>query len=253
MKACIQVFTCLLLLLSANHVFAQSKLLIGEIVSKKDSAKLIGVHVVNINSNKATNSTADGSFTIPYQNGDTLILTSIGYKDHILYTSMFWLPSGKAITIYMSERVYNLPGYDVNQYSTKEEFKEDFINQTPIEPINSELFEYKKPSKLEDVETDLNAHIPITSPISLFYNKWGREARQARKLAKAKEKSEEEKIIGEKYNPQVVQKALELDSKEEAQRFMEECPLEDEFVLKAKEYDIIKAILDCQKNSSITK
>ena len=41
MKACIQVFTCLLLLLSANHVFAQSKLLIGEIVSKKDLVELL--------------------------------------------------------------------------------------------------------------------------------------------------------------------------------------------------------------------
>lgn len=250
MKAYIQVFIISILSFFSVSVFAQTKLLIGEVVAKKDSSKLVGVHVVNISSNKATNSISDGTFSMPYKNGDTIILTSIGYKDHKLFTEMFWVPSGQIITIFMSEQVYNLPSFDVNQYNTKEEFKEDFINQATVKPINAELFEYKKPSKLEDVDTDLNAHIPITSPISLIYNKWGREARQAKKLAKVQKETEEEKIIAEKYNPQVVQKVLEFETKREAQQFMEECPLEDEFVLKAKEYDIVKAILDCKKLKS---
>lgn len=196
---------------------------------------------------------ADGTFSMPYINGDTIILTSIGYKDHRLYTGMFWIPSGQIISIYMSEKVYDLPGYDVNQYSSKEEFKEDFIGQEPVKPINSEIFEYKKPSKLEDVDTDLNAHISLNSPISFIYNKIGREARQAKKLSKAQKETENAKIISEKYNEDVVQKVLELETKKEAQKFMEECPLQDEFILKAKEYDIVKAILDCKKRMSLTE
>ena len=83
-----------------------------------------------------------------------------------------------------------------------------------------------------------------------LYNKFGKDARQAKKLAEAQKETEEEKIIKEKYNPQVVRKILEFETKQEAQRFMEECPLEIEFILKAKEYDIVKAILDCEKRKS---
>lgn len=250
MKAYIQLFIFLILSILSVSAYSQSKLLIGEVISKKDSTKLFGVHVVNISSNKATNSISDGSFSMPYQNGDTIILTSIGYKNHKLFTGMFWIASDQSIIIYMSPQVYDLPSFDVNQYNTKEEFKEDFINQTPVKPINPELFEYKKPSKLEDVDTDLNAHIPLNSPISFLYNKFGKEARQAKKLAEAQKETEEEKIIKEKYNPQVVRKILEFETKQEAQRFMEECPLEIKFILKAKEYDIVKAILDCEKRKS---
>lgn len=232
---------------------AQSKLLIGEIISKKDSSRLPGVHVVNISSNQATNSLGDGTFSLPYKNGDTIILTSIGYNNHFLYTGLFWIPSGQKINIFMSEKVYSLPGVDVNQYSSKEEFREEFNNQKPPEAIDDELFKYQGPSKLEDVDTDLNAHIPISSPFSFLYNKIGREARQAKKLAKAQEQTEREETIRNKYNYEVVQKVLELESSFDAKKFMEDCPLDDEFVLKAKEYDIVKAILDCQKQQQSSK
>ncbi len=237
--------------LSASS-YAQKKLLNGQIISKKDSSYLVAVHVLNTSTNQATNSASDGFFTMPYTPGDTIVLTSIGYNDHYLYTGTFWIPSGQMISIYMTERVYSLPGFDVNQYSSKQAFKEDFTNQQPAKPIINELFQYDEPSELEDVPTDLNAHIPLGSPITKLYNKFGREARTAKKLAKSKAELERQKTIEERYNPGVVQRVLELDSKLEAEKFMEGCPLEDEFVLKAKEYDIVKAILDCQNNTNPT-
>ncbi len=231
------------------NVLGQTKILNAQVISKKDSTSLVGVHVVNMNSNQATNTISDGFFSIPYQAGDTIVLTSIGFNDHFLYTGLFWIPHGQLITIYMSERVYSLPGVDVNQYSSKEEFKEDFTNRKPSQPIDNEMFQYKKASDLEDVETDLNAKVTLRSPISLLYSKFGKEARQAKKLKKAQEQEERAKILEEKYNPMIVQKVLEMDTRVEAEQFMEGCPLEDDFIIKAKEYDIVKAILDCDKSN----
>ena len=123
----------------------------------------------------------------------------------------------------------------------------------PAKPVNKELFQYEGPSELKDVKTDLNAHIPLGSPITKLYNKIGKEARKAKKLAKAKETEERAKTIEQKYNPGVVQRVLELESKTDAQKFMETCPLDDDFVVRAKEYDIVKAILDCQKTQANEK
>ena len=225
---------------------AQIKLLKAKVVSSKDSSTLVGVHVVNLNTLTATNTYSDGVFLIPYVQNDTIKLTSIGYEDKVIFTNTLFIPDAIEITIFMHEKIYKLKEIDVSVYPSKESFAEDFKNQE----TGPELKTYGtgKPQSLEEVETDLNAHVPLGSPITFLYNKFSKDAKEQKRLSKAKVQSEQEKIIQSKYNPEVVQKVTGLPSAEAAKEFMEKCPLEDDFILKAAEYDIVKAIMDCQKN-----
>ena len=232
-----------------QEVSGQIKLLKAKVVSSKDSSILIGVHVVDLNSQYATNSFSDGTFLLPYTQNDTIRLTSIGFEDKYIYTNTLFIPDAIEITIFMTEKVYSLKEVDVSIYSDKEEFAEDFKNQeVTTEAVES--YGYEKPKSIDEVDTDLNAHIPLGSPISFLYSKFSKEAKEQKRMKKAVVQSDRERIIQSKYNPLVVQRITGLSSEEAAKEFMKNCPLEDEFVLRAVEYDIVKAIKDCQEKSS---
>jgi hypothetical protein len=157
------------LFLSLNQEgFSQIKLLNAKVVSAKDSSLLVGVHVVNMNTLNATNSYSDGTFLMPYQAGDTIRLTSIGYEDKFIYTDKIFIPDAIEITIFMNTRAYKLDPVDVNPYGTKEEFADEFKKKSSDEE-DVEIYEgYDGPVSTEEVATDLNAHISLGSPISFF-------------------------------------------------------------------------------------
>lgn len=225
---------------------AQIKLLSAQILSSKDSSALVGVHIVNMNTLNATNSYSDGTFLMPFKQGDTIRLSSIGYADKFIYTESLLIPDAIQVTIFMDVQVYNLKEVDVQMYQSKEEFAEDFKDRE-IESQEAEVFKYEKPTKVEDVETDLNAHIPLGSPITFLYSKFSKEAKEQKRLAKAEKMTEKERIIQDRYNIDVIKKVTGITSDEEAKQFMENCPLEDEYVYKATDYDIVKKILECQR------
>lgn len=237
----------MLLSLISTHGFSQIKLLKAKVVSAKDSSTLVGVHVVNLNTKTATNTFSDGVFILPYIQNDSIKLSSIGYQDKVIFTNALFIPDAIEITIFMQEQVYKLKEFDVSVYPSKDAFAEDFKNQE----TGPELTSYKagKPASLEEVETDLNAHISLGHPISFLYSKFSKEAKQQKKLSKAKVQNERERIIKSKYNPDLVMRVTGITSEEAAKEFMENCPLEDDYVVRAAEYDIVKAILECQKGS----
>lgn len=237
----------LLSILGSTEAISQIKLLRAKVVSSKDSTVLAGVYVANLSTKTATNTFSDGTFLLPYVQNDTIQLHSIGYEDKLIYTNTLFIPDAIEITIFMQPKVYKLKEIDVSIYPDKESFADDFKDQEISAP-EIKTYGAGKPETLEDVETDLNAHIPLGSPITFLYSKFSKEAKEKKRLSKAKVQNERERIIKEKYNPQIVQKVTGLASEEAAKEFMKNCPLEDEFVIRAAEYDIVKAIMDCQNS-----
>ena len=241
--------TLLLFLGFAHSGSSQIKLLKAKIISTKDSSRLAGVHVVNNNTAHATHSYTDGTFILPYRQGDTIELSSIGFKDKLIFTQNLFIPDAIEITVFMEPEVYVLNPVNVNPFGSKEEFADEFKTKD-IESKEVEIFEYKdQPKTLEDVPTDLNAHISLGSPITFLYNKFSKEAKEKKKLAKAKDTNAREREIQRKYNIDVVKKVTGIESDADAAAFMKKCPLDDDYVYRAAEYDIVKSILECQKQN----
>jgi hypothetical protein len=236
--------------LSLGFVFqlpAQIKLLSARLVSVKDTTAVVGAHVVNMQTLNATYSYSDGSFLMPFTQGDTIRISSIGFEDKYILTEKLLIPDAVQITIMLRAKTYEIPGVDVSMYSSKEEFEEDFKNQEVTS--KDEVFKYDGPRDLEDVGTDLNAHVSLGSPISFLYGKFSKEAKEQKRLKKAKKQNAREETIRARYNVDVVKKVTGITTDEAAKEFMKNCPLDDDYVFHASDYDIVRSILECQENN----
>jgi len=188
-----------------NEANAQIKLLSAKIISKSDSSALIGVHVVNMNTLNATNSYSDGTFLMPFTQGDTIRLSSIGFEDKFIFTGTLLLPDAIEITIFMNHKVYELDPAKVSTYRNKDEFADEFKDRD-IESTPEEGYKYDGPKELEDVDTDLNAHVSLGSPITFLYDKFSKEAKEKKRYQKAKNQNDREAKIKASYNIEVVKK-----------------------------------------------
>ena len=90
----------------------------------------------------------------------------------------------------------------------------------------------------------MTPNISVTGPISALYNAFSKEAKEKRKLASYRQKSTEQRIIESRYNADIVKRLTNLND-EGVKRFMEWCKFEDDFILKATEYDLSVAMLKC--------
>ncbi len=78
---------CLLFLLEASTSLAGPSpiLLKGKVISLKESTAIPNVHIINLNSAKATISCAEGWFWIPAAAGDSLHFQAIGFETLVLF------------------------------------------------------------------------------------------------------------------------------------------------------------------------
>ena len=231
-----------------SAVQAQVKLISAKIISNEDSSVIIGAHIVNMNTFNATNSYSDGTFLMPFTQGDTLRLSHISFKDKFIYTGKLLIPDAIEITIFMEKAFVILDTASISMYRSKKEFAEEFANKE-IESESESVFKYEGPQDLEDVDTDLNAHVSLGSPITFLYNKFSKEAKEKKRHQKAKVQTQREETIKARYNIEVIKKVTGITSDVEAETFMKNCPLEDDYVFRSTDYDIVKSILDCQKTN----
>lgn len=235
-----------LLILCTGHVSAQIKLINAQILSKVDSNVVVGAHVVNMNTMNATYTYSDGTFLLPYTHGDTIRISHIEFEDKYIFTQHILIPDAIQITIMLNKATYSLDQVDVQIYTDKEAFADDFKNRE-VESEAVEVFKYEGPEKLEDVGTDLNAHVPLGSPVSFLYNTFSKEAKEQKRLVEAKATTDRERVIQQRYNVDVIKKVTGIKSNEEAELFMKNCPLEDDYLYRATDYDVVKSILKCQQ------
>lgn len=229
--------------LSASAI-AQVKLLQGRVYSAADSTVLPGVHIANLNSKLATNSFLDGTFLLPYQVGDSIRLSSIGYEDKVIATHFVFIPNAIEVKIFMREKVYQLPEVDISIYRTREDFERAMLERELQLEDDQRIF-YQEAQKIEDVHTDLNAHVSLGSPVSFLYGKFSKEAREQKKVRKAVQESHRQKVMREKYNHEVVMRVTGITDPFAAKMLVKRCPMKEEFLYVATEYDVVKHILDC--------
>jgi hypothetical protein len=196
-------------------------------------------HIININNNRATISDTLGNFDIRLNPGDSLKISSIGYRQKFYQYTGEW-KNDVFESIPLKERIYEISEVEITPWGTYEEFKERFLNldrETPREKIHPLAWDFLKerPEEVEPIEPG------ISSPISMIYNLLSQEGKERRKYQEIKKKEPREKKINSKFNREIVGNLTGLEG-EKLDRFMEFCNFTDEYILNTREYFILERV-----------
>jgi len=219
-------------------------ILSGEVFSKIDSLPIPNVHIVNLQSGRATTSNSNGVFALSANETDTIRITAIGYYDGYIYLKDFDFKEEVHLNIFLQLQVYELDSTTVYSFMSKEEFKKQFLEMEPYEDsIYLNLPDLGEWSVVGGPGT--GAGMTIKGPITAIYNAFSKKAKYERQY-KALLVSEKRKAIAEKkYNAEFIMRITGLAGDDEVNEFMRFCNLTDQYVIAVTEYELAQAVEDC--------
>lgn len=176
-------FACsILFFLLTVGLSAQRELLNGQVIDAKKQP-IPGVHVRNQTSQKVTVTTPDGQFSIPAQTGDTLLLTSVGFRALQVLVERHWF-SGQA-TLVMIEGSIALNEVTVYSIPPIELFKEMIMETEVKDSVEFWYFGVDKPVFRGDKMAEGNIHkkalYAIIQPTSFLYYNLSKAEKEKRK------------------------------------------------------------------------
>lgn len=242
--ACKSIFASLLFILLFNAVdsYGQTDVqLKGRVIDGQTREPVPYVHIYTQSLSHGTTTDEQGYFNIMINPKDTLVFSAVGFDKYLFSLKQEEIRSYYEVVIEMDFKSYQLEPVKVTAYKDIESFKQDVLKlDIPTEKKNIEL---QLPGVMDYTFTG-DEKMVIRGPITALYNKFSKEARERRKLEAFKKQTGVQKIIDSKYNIEVVKNVTKLNE-EGARRFMEWCRFEEEFLIKATEYELTVAMLKC--------
>lgn len=211
----------------------------GKVLSLEERYPVAFAHVININARKGVVSDSSGNFETWVNPSDTLNISAIGFE-HTEYIVPKTNPE-KVVEIILVNKSYEIPEVSISYLGTYKDFEYKVVNlelddENKINPQTEKLFKYV------ELEYPLVNEPKITSPASLIYSVFSKEAKAIKKYLEVKRKDEARSDINEKYNTHVVQNLTGLKGIE-AKEFMDFCNFRDEYILSISEYNLYSEIL----------
>ncbi|TCK99108.1 carboxypeptidase-like protein [Roseivirga ehrenbergii] len=125
------IVLCAFLFCSAQKGFAQNSnsgvvQLSGLVMNADSTETVFGVHIFALKTGRGTVSDYRGWFSKAFYAGDTLIFTSIGFKDRKIVVPDS-VGDQYTIIVAMEEEVTQLPDVEVSRFPSEELFKEAFL------------------------------------------------------------------------------------------------------------------------------
>ncbi len=192
---------------------------------------LDGAVVKNLNLKMYAVSNAEGAFTLKLNNGDTLAISSVGFKtDTLIYHEQ----SSLLITL--------KPLSNILKEVVIKDFKID-----PLEKFNKNKEDYKQIYRIGDDKGWLMLGIGFAINIDKLYSLLGREGKNARKLQKTLLNDYYADIVDSRFSKSLVTKYTGYHGQQLDNFMIDNRPTYD-FIKHASDYDIIKYIQSFNKN-----
>jgi len=167
-------------------------------------------HIINKTQNMGTISDAYGDFKITANLNDSISFSALGYEK---------------LTIAISDSMYNY-GYIVKLKPVAYELGEVTIQPILVAPLVTKWEVYTKP-----LPNQGGINIPTgISPITMLYNRFSKEGKQARYHSKITDGTADFMLIGEKFNGELVAQLTGLKD-DELIKFMSFCNFSNEFLM----------------------
>ncbi|MCK5169228.1 MAG: hypothetical protein KAQ75_05045 [Bacteroidales bacterium] len=226
----------LLINLSIFSLFGQGSdslfYFLGQVISKEGKCPIALAHIINIDQRWGVVADTLGYFEIWAKPDDTLNISAIGF-DYLEY-GVDNIEKDSLIRIFLQSRYYEIPEVSISYLGTYKEFEYKVINlelpEIGINPEFEKLFKHVEAPPLFVEPT-------ITSPASLIYILFSKDAKDKKKYL---ELTEEEKVKDEvckRYNEYIIRNLTGL-SGEEAYEFMDFCDFQDKYILSITDYNL---------------
>jgi len=161
---------------------AQRKIIVGRVVDQLEDG-IRGVHVRNQTIGKITVSDEKGNFKMPAHEGDTLLLTSIGFENLIVIVRKEWFSA--PVDLEMIEGSVELDELTISSIPSIEEFKERILQYEPKDTAGFWYFGVDKPvfrgDKMLERKKYKNPLFALLQPTSFLYYNFSKSEKEKRK------------------------------------------------------------------------
>ena len=162
---------------------AQREMIEGMVLDKNKTG-IPSVHVRNLTIDKITVSSEKGVFHMPAQSGDTLFLTSVGYKSLEIIVENNWFNS--LVNLTMIESSIELDEITINSIPSIEFFKERVANLELKDSAEFWYFGVDKPVFTGDKMVETNKYkslfFAIIQPTSFIHYNVSKKEKEKRKI-----------------------------------------------------------------------
>ena len=229
--------TLLFFLLIATAARAQERSVYGRVIDSTRHEGINGLIIQNVTSGQMVNTNTTGDFFIRALPGDSIVVMDIGYE--------------RAGTIYDGKNRYPV-------IATKRQpimLKEVVINDRRRQDLQNEIDEFlRNPQSGGAIREEVIGSLlsPATTQpgigisIDGLYELWSKKGKLNRKVADLKYNDIKEFYVDLKYNRKLVAQITRLEE-HEIDDFMAFCRPNEDFILRANDYDLTGKILQCLK------
>lgn len=220
-------------LFSLTSALAQERLVLGTVLADSTNRPVNLARVVNFRTQYLTRSDVRGNFLISARPGDRLVVTcstcdeqtvtvDSAYADLVVRVRQFALPDSGTTLAEVEVR-------GKTEAEVKQEIKEFLKEPTAQRTLNG------------DQILEL-----ASSPFTLLYEAFSKQAKARRRAAVMRQEERRRQLAEMRYNRLMVSQNTGLNG-DELDRFMRFCPVPDEFVLRASEYELIERVKECYR------
>lgn len=224
---------------NAYLLTAQNQTTKGVILSKSDSSKITGAHIINITSEIGVTSNPNGTFSIQTNPNDTLIISFIGYKSLKIEASE--IPTN----IYLGQETYTIEPYTVLPYNNFNEFRKAFtqleLEDSVKHKMNPSIMVMAQPFYPNNINGGISFNGPISALAALFNKRIKDRKNYERLMAKDKY----EALIAKKFNSNTIKQTTLLKNDTEINAFMEYCDFTNQFIEFSSQYKLFDEIINC--------
>lgn len=214
-------------------------LLHGQLIDAENKAAIPFVHITNLQRGLRAVSDSSGFFRLPASAGDTLFVSSVSYGQKKVV-----VPQKKKnlFLIELAPNVYELEEVVVQSLPSERKFKQMLLGMDSPEEEKPDL---RLPEGLYQEVAQGNASVSLGSPVSAIAGKFSKKERGRQFAAAIKQQEEKEAYIHTKFNRKIVQHITGLEDEDKLDSFMKYCVLSEDFLYRASDYEIHKAVLGC--------
>jgi hypothetical protein len=234
----VKILILLILLqgLGVLSAFAQKSYVLGKAIDKVTGKPVPSATVVNKDTRQVTKTGDNGNFLVRASKGDSIKITSVGYKA----TGIAWNGVNLEPIIEMRQDAIALKEVVVRD-KRSEQVKQQ-IEELMGSPEASTKLKWKDISNLINTNTSTPGTIGIS--IDGLYELFSKEGKSRRKLAAMKQEDLKKLLVEYRYNSEYISFVTKLKG-QELKNFMKFCNLPDNFVLTANDYDLTLEVFRC--------
>ncbi len=231
--------TFLFLFLLSTVGYAQERSVYGRVVDSTRHEGINGLIIQNVTSGQMVNTNKTGDFFIRALPGDSIVVMDIGYE--------------RVGTTYDGKNRYPVIGTKQQPIMLKEVVITDKRRKELQEEIDAFLLNPQSGGAIrEEIMGNLLSPAASQQPgigisIDGLYELWSRQGKQNRKVADLKYNDVKGFYVDLKYNRQLVAQVTKLED-HEIDDFMNFCRPNEDFILRANDYDLTNKILLCLKD-----